>query len=228
MPAEIPGEVAGDRFERRLADAHPVVEGPGLGRIVEIQGYDAAALTHQRAQRLRHRLERVGAGAKGSLHALPRGGKKVATQRVRRGEGDGMDKAVQPAPALLERLGQRIDLLLVVDIHLQDLRSRLHPPRALLRERHHAAEAGEHDIGALVLGRLSYGKGDAGRSEDAGDQDLLPFEDARHGGPILSDRSGRLYRVSRSWRRVLNSFLSISPRANRCSRVTSALSCRTF
>src|SRR2546429_8838086 len=90
------------------------------------------------------------------------------------------------------------------------------------------AEAGEHDIGALVLGRLRNGKGDAGRGEDAGDQDLLPFQDARHRGPILSDRSWRLYRVSRSLRRFLNSSLSISPRANPCSRGPSAPSGRTF
>src|SRR5207253_4915789 len=90
-------------------------------------------------------------------------------------------------PALLERVGQRVDLLLVVDVHLQDLRCRLHPAGTFLGEAHGPPEAGEHDVGALALRLVGDRKGDAGGGEDTGDQDLLALEYARHGGPILSE-----------------------------------------
>ena len=163
MLAQVSRQVPGDRFEGGFAHAHPVVEGPCLRRVIEVEGDDAATvLCHQRAQRLGHSLERVGARVKGGLNTLPRCGQEVAAQRVGRRIGDGMDEAVEPAPALFEGLGQRIDLLLVVHVHLQDLRGRLHPARTLLRQAHDPAETGQHDVGALPLRHVGDRVGDAG------------------------------------------------------------------
>src|SRR5438132_5912469 len=189
--AEVPSEVARDRFERGFAHAHPVVEGPRLGGIVEVERDDTAALRHQRAERLGHRLERIGAGLERGLHTLPWGGHEIAAKRVGGGEGDRVDEAVEAAPALLQRAGQRAEVLLIIDVHLEDVGGRCHPAGTLLGQAHDAAEAGEHDIGALLLSRLGNRKRDAGWGEDAGDEDLLPLEDARHGGPILSEPAGR-------------------------------------
>ena len=44
---EVAGQVARDRLERRLGDAHPVVDRPGDGR-VEVEPDDRAAAVHQR------------------------------------------------------------------------------------------------------------------------------------------------------------------------------------
>src|SRR5439155_8082370 len=138
---------------------------------------------------------------------------EVAAQRVGRRVGDGVDEPVEATPALFQRLGQRVDLLLVVHIHLKDLWRRFQPSGALLGQAHDPAETRQHDIGALPLSQLGDRKGDTGRGQYPGDQDLLPLED---------------HRAISSWRRFLNSSLSISPRAKRCSRVTRALSWRTF
>ncbi len=103
-----------------------------------------------------------------------------------------MDEPIEPAPTRFDALGQGIHLLLVVDVHLQDVWRRLHPPRALLRQAHGAAEAGQNNVGALPLCQVGDRKGEAGGGKDAGHQDLLPLEDARHGGPILSEPATRL------------------------------------
>src|SRR5205823_7183885 len=124
-----------------------------------------------------------------------------------------MDEPVEPAPALFERLRQRVDLLLVVDVHLQDLGSGFHPAGTLLRQAHDPAETGQHDIRAFPLRHVGDRVRDARRGQDTGDQDFLALED---------------HRATSSCRRFLNSSLSISPRAKRCSRVTRALSWRTF
>src|SRR5205809_3551156 len=80
-----------------------------------------------------------------------------------------------------------------------DLWSWFHPAGALLRQAHHPAEAGQDDVGALFLCRVGNRKGDAGWGEDAGDQDLLPLEDARHGRPILSEPAHVLESRSEGW-----------------------------
>src|SRR5207302_7130778 len=144
------------------------------------QGHDAAAvLAHQRQEGLGHRLERVGAGLEGRLHALPGGAEEVAAQGVRRGVGDGVDEAVEPAPTLLQGSGNRLDLAGIVDVHLQQVGDRVHAPGAALGQAHGPAEAGEHDLGALALGEVGDGEGDAGRREDAADEYLLALQDHR-------------------------------------------------
>src|SRR5207247_10376360 len=100
-------------------------------------------------------------------------------------------------------------LMLVVDGALEDLRRRLHPARTLLRQAHDPAEAGEHDVRALLLGLFGDCEGNTCRGEDARDQDLLPLED---------------HRLTSSWRRLLNSSLSISLGENRWSRMNKPLS----
>src|SRR5438067_7092666 len=162
-------------------------------------GYVSATLSQQRAERMGLRFDRIGAGLERGLDTLPRSGHEVAAERIARREGDGVDEAVEAAPALLERLRQGVDLFLLVDVHLQDLRSGFHPAGALLRQAHHSAKAGQHDVGALFLGRVGYREGDAGWSEDASDQDLLPLEDARHDGPILSEVAPVLRGRSEGW-----------------------------
>src|SRR4029077_2722587 len=101
-----PSQVAGDRFERGFAYAHPVVEGPGLRRVVEVERDDAAAaLNHERTEPLGHGLERIGARLERCLHTLPGCSHEVAAERIARCERDRMDESVEPAPALLERPG---------------------------------------------------------------------------------------------------------------------------
>src|SRR5207237_10934432 len=115
-------------------------------------------------------------------------------------------------PTGLRRLCQGFDLVLVVDVHLQDFGRRFHPAGTLFGQAHGPPEAGEHDVGPLLLGLVGDGEGDTGGGQHPGDQDLLPLEN---------------HRVSSSCRRFLNSSLSISPRAQRSARVATALTRRT-
>ena len=73
----------------------------------------------------------------------------------------------------------RVDLLGVVRIHLEDVAGRRQPLGGLLREAHRPAEVGQHDLGAVLLRGSRGGERDRLRREHAGDQELLPVQ--QHG-----------------------------------------------
>ena len=88
-----------------------------------------------------------------------------------------MHEAVKPPPALAERFRHGVDLLLLVDVHLQDLRARFHAPGTLLGQAHHPPKAGQHDLRTLPLSHLGDGEGNAARRKHTRHQDLLALED---------------------------------------------------
>jgi len=170
---EVTREVAGGRLEGALRDAHPVVHGPCL-RVVEIEPDDRSALAHQgeradgqRLQRVRRDLERDG-------DVLPRRGEEPAAEARLGGEPDGVEHAVQAAA---DAAGERVDILRVAHVELDDLRRRWQSLGRPSRQAHHPPERREHDLGALFLGQLRDPERHRRVVEDAGDEDSLSVEE---------------------------------------------------
>src|SRR5207237_1318344 len=63
-----------------------------------------------------------------------RRGEEVAAERVARDEGDRVDEAVEPPPALLDLGRGRLELLGVVDVELEHVRLGGQAPRDALRD----------------------------------------------------------------------------------------------
>ena len=104
---EVARQVARRGLQRRLRDAHPVVDRPG-DRGVEVEPDEARALLGvEVGERHRQRLERVRARAERHLGALGRRLEEVAAQRVLGRERDRVQHAVDAAPALAQLVGQR-------------------------------------------------------------------------------------------------------------------------
>ena len=98
---EVARKIAGDRLERRLGDAHPVIDRPGDGR-VEVEPDDARAAGHQRGQRGGDRLQREGARLEGVHRALSWSGHELAPERVLGRERDRVQDAVDPPQRALQ------------------------------------------------------------------------------------------------------------------------------
>ena len=75
-----------------------------------------------------------------------------------------MQGAVEAAPALPELADQRLEVLGVVHVELEHVRRIGQPRRGPLGHPARAAEAGEHHLGALLLGALGDRVGDAAAS----------------------------------------------------------------
>jgi hypothetical protein len=101
-----------------------------------------------------------------------------------------VDDAVEAVEALLAQpVGERVEVLGVRDVELDDgglLRQPLGDP---LAQRQRATEVGQHDGGALVLGEPGGGERDRRLGQHAGDEDLLALEDPAHQCPIPSPPS---------------------------------------
>jgi hypothetical protein len=86
--------------------------------------------------------------------------------------------AVEAVDVLAQALGQGVEVLLVRDVELDD-RGRLGETLGDgLGDLHRPAEGGEHDRGALLLRDLRDVERDRAVHEDAGDEELLAFEDS--------------------------------------------------
>jgi hypothetical protein len=93
-------------------------------------------------------------------------------------ERDRVQHAVEHAPALLEVGDDGGQVPLVGDVELEDVGRAGQPLGHALRQPHRPAEAGEHDLGALLLRAARDGVGDRAVRQDAGDQELLAVEEA--------------------------------------------------
>ncbi len=154
---------------------------------VEVEADHRAAVGHQRRHRLGEGLVGVGAGLEGELGALPRRLHELAADRVAGGEGDRVDRPVDPAPARLQLAPQRGDVLVGVDVEVEHLGRRVEPRRRALGHPFHPAEAGQQHLGPLRLRPLGDREGDAVAVDDPGDQDLLSLED--HVSPSYPGRT---------------------------------------
>ena len=105
---EIPGEVAGQRLERRLGHAHPVVDGPRHGG-VEVEPHHGragpavgAGGREQGTERLDQGLQGVRGDVQGDLDLIPVGPEDVAPEALRRGVPDGVEQSVESVPPFRE------------------------------------------------------------------------------------------------------------------------------
>src|ERR687894_216200 len=104
----------------------------------------------------------------------------VATEGVLRGEGYGVDHAVELAPALSQVAGYGLDVLRLVDVELQDRGLGVEPLGGPLGQAAGAAEAAEGHLGALLGGQAGCGVRDGTAVQDARHQHLLAFQQSRH------------------------------------------------
>ena len=105
-----------------------------------------------------------------------RRGHEVAAERVAGSEGDRVQRAVEAAPALLQLADERLEVLRVVHVELEHVRRIGQPRRGALGHPARAPEAGEHHLGALLLGALGDGVGDAALGQHARDEQALALE----------------------------------------------------
>ena len=107
--AEVPGEVAHGRVERRLRDAHHVVVRHRALAAEVRHRHDraAAARLHQRLRRARARDERVRADVERQPEAVARRVGEAALEILGRGERDRVHEQVEPAVERLADLARR-------------------------------------------------------------------------------------------------------------------------
>src|SRR4029077_11729203 len=101
---------------------------------------------------------------------------EAAADRVGRGEGDGMQDAVEATPLAVDLPGQTGQVLLRVDVELQHVGRLGQAGGGALGHPAGAAEAGQQDLGTGELGLPRDGEGDALPGEDARDQESLAGE----------------------------------------------------
>ncbi|GAA2907023.1 hypothetical protein GCM10020220_115300 [Nonomuraea rubra] len=93
------------------------------------------------------------------------------------------DDAVEAVDVLADAGGEGVEVLVVLDVELQDRRR---GGQALGDALHQAeaAEAGQDDGGALLLGQLGHRESDGGVRQDTGHEDPLAFENAHVSAPF--------------------------------------------
>ena len=137
------------------------------------------------------RLEGVGRGLDGGCDRGPLRGQEVAAEGVFRGEGDGVDDAVDLAPPPFEVSGHGLDVLRLVDVELQDGGLGVELLGGPFGEAAGAAEGAQDYLRALLGGQPRRRVGDGAPVQDAGNQHLLAFEQSRH----LASRGSVLHKV---------------------------------
>lgn len=109
---------------------------------------------------------------------------RVDAHAALRHEADGVHDAVElvaRADHLGDTLTERGQVLLVLHVELQQ-RCRVGQPVGDALDELHPVEAGEHQLGALLLGDLRDVERDGRVGDDPGDQDPLAFEQTCHCG----------------------------------------------
>jgi hypothetical protein len=111
---------------------------------------------------------------------VPSRPEEVTAETALGGEADGVQYAVETAPALLQLGAQRAEVFRIGDVELQDVGFDRQLPGHPLRQAHGPSERCQHDLGALLLGAAGHREGDGLIGEYAGDQDALAFQ--QHAG----------------------------------------------
>ena len=214
---EVAGQVARDGLERRLGDAHPVVDRPRDG------------WRRSRARRRSAPGAISGASAAASafnenalvwnacMRALGRRGHELAAERVLGRERDRVQHAVDAAPALSQVVGQRVEVRRAVDVELEHV-DRL----GQARWRRARSSAGRARSSSAPPRRPPAGparrvEGDRVLGDDAGDQQPLAGED--HGRGLASARSAHASRSRVSTGSTISSTnpAAAAASARRCS-----------
>ena len=166
--------------ERGLGHTHPVVGGPRLGAVVEVEAHDGAAAGHVRHHHVREGLERVRGDLQRHRDVLPRRVHEPAAQARWWREPDGVQRAVHPVPPATELVPHRRDLRRVGDVELQHIRRLRQLASGALGEREATPGAGEDHLRALFLREPRHAERERGVGEHAGDEDPLAIEEG-HG-----------------------------------------------
>ena len=82
---------------------------------------------------------------------MPRGAYSIAAERVIGGEGDGVEDAVDTTPATAQFLGERGEVLGIVDVELEHIHRLRQTGRRTLGHPAYPAEGGQQHLGALLL-----------------------------------------------------------------------------
>ena len=176
LRAEVAGQVARGRLEGGLGHAHPVVLRPGQRR-VEGEADHRAAVGHQRLRGDGQRLERVRRDLQRGRDVGPLGVEEVAAQRSLGGEADRVQDAVEPVDVLAHPVGSAAKSSALVassSITGGVVGSRF---AMVCGDPHGAAERGEHQLGALLLGDPRDVERDGGVHQHTGHEDALAVED---------------------------------------------------
>ena len=177
--AQVLGEIAHARFERRLGHAHDVVVRHHLFRAVIGQRQQAAAVRHQLLGALGHGGERVAGDVHGHREIVGRGVDVAPLELLLVGEGDGVDDEIEVAPdrAELGEGGVERGRLGHVAVDQGRRAQRLDQGDDALLER--LALIGEGELGALAGQRLGDAPGDRAIIGDPHDEAALAGHDAR-------------------------------------------------
>ena len=186
---EVARQVARGGLERGLGHAHPVVDGPGDGG-VEVHADDARALVRvEVGERDGERLERERARLERGDRALRRGGEEAAAEGVLGREGDGVQHAVDAAPAVAELARDGLEVLRLVDVELEHVGRVGQLLGRPVGQPLGAAEARQHDLGALLLRLAGDLPRDRVARDDARQEQLLVLEEA-HSGMLRTPCAG--------------------------------------
>jgi hypothetical protein len=187
LEAEIPGEVAHGRVERRLGDAHHVVvrHRPLPAEVGHGQDRASSACLHERLRRASARDQGVGADVERQPEAVARSVDEAALEILGGGERDRVDEHVEAPSERLGHLGEDAgDVVVRADVALGDERALdalgqvahvLLDPLALVRE---------GDLGSLLGEPVRDRPGDGAPVGDAEHERLLSLESACHAGSL--------------------------------------------
>ena len=133
----------------------------------------------------------VGGGVHRHRDVLPLGLEELAAQgRLRVGEGDGVDDAVELLhPEAAQLLGQGGKLVVVGDVKLQHLRHRIELAHCATGDPDRPRQVGDDDPCTLLLGDLSHLERNRGVHRHAGDEDGASFKKP-HGDVLPVDGDG--------------------------------------
>ena len=113
---------------------------------------------------------------------------EVAAERVAGREGDRVQDAVDPAPALGQLGRDRLEVLGLVDVELEDVGRLRELLGGAVGQALRAAEAGQHHLRARLLGLPRDLERDRVAGDDTRDQELLAGEHQR--GMFLTCSAG--------------------------------------
>ena len=119
---QLGGHVAGGGLECGLDRPHHAVVGNHFVGAVVAHGEQAATLVHQRFGEFGHAHEGVAGDVHRALEAFTRAVGDAAVQVVLGGEGDGVDKKVQSAPALADLFEYGFEFAGLFHVQWQDQR----------------------------------------------------------------------------------------------------------
>src|SRR5262249_38472422 len=177
--AQVGGEIANGRLERRFGDPHHVVmRHPFLGAVIG-EREQCAAARHQLLRALGERGERVAAHQHRLGKIVRRRIQVTAAKLIFVEEGDGVHEKIERAPFRFDRRESRADSVRFGHVAVAD-----HRPADLLRQRfdpflQRLALMSEGELGALPMASLCDTPGERAVIGDTQDQAALAAQETR-------------------------------------------------